>query len=132
MLVPNVSRYMTRAPYAVAPTDSLIHAKALMDRYGIRHLPVLDGDTVVGVVSDQDLAVVEATPGVDLARVEMTHVMKEAVCVWREEPIEDVAALMAEKKCDCVVVRGGRGVAGIFTATDALQALAEIVRRACA
>jgi hypothetical protein len=33
---------------------------------------------------------------------------------------------------DCVVVRGGHGVAGVFTATDALQALADIVRRATA
>jgi len=130
--MPNMSRYMTREPYSIASIDSLARAKQLMTRHLIRHLPVVDGDKLVGVISDRDVAVLEAVPGIDLAKIEVARVMEPPLAVWAEEPIDQVSALMAEKKRDCVVVRGGHGVAGIFTATDALQALADVVRRATA
>ncbi len=42
----------------------------------------------------------------------------------------DGSNLMAAKKRDCVVVQGGHGVEGVFTATDALRALSDLVSRA--
>lgn len=132
MLIPNVERYMTRKPYAVAPVDNLLRAKTLMQKHAIRHLPVVDGAELVGVISDRDVAVLEAIPGVALAHVEVARAMAKPVAVRSQDTVDDVSALMADKKCDCVVVRRGDDVIGIFTATDALQALGDIVRRACA
>jgi len=129
MLIPSVDRYMTREPYSVASTDSLERARTLMERHLIRHLPVVDGDRLVGVLADRDIDVVAAVPGVDLARVEIGRVMAPAIYTWGETPLDEVSQLMREKKTDCVVVRGGHGIEGIFTATDALQALTELVRR---
>lgn len=130
MLMPNMKRYMTREPYSIASTDSLSRAKSLMTRHMIRHLPVVDGDRLVGVISERDVAVVEAVPGIDLEKIEVARMMEPPLAVWAEEPIDEVSALMAENKRDCVVVRSGHGVAGIFTATDALRALTDVVRRA--
>ena len=132
MLMPTVKRFMTREPYSVASTDSLHRAQELMHRHAVRHLPVLDGDSLVGIIADRDIAVISAVPGVHLAHVEVSRVMEPPLHVWGETPIDEVSSLMAERKCDCVVVRGGHGVEGIFTATDALNALAELVRRATA
>lgn len=72
----------------------------------------------------------KAVPGVDLAHVEVARVMEAPFTVWSEETIDEVSMRMAEQKRDCVVVCGGQGVAGVFTATDALEALADIARRA--
>lgn len=132
MLMPNVKRYMTREPYSVASTDSLNRAKTLMQNHLIRHLPVIDGGRLVGVVSDRDVSVVAAVPAIDLDRIEVARVMGPALDVWGETPIDEVSELMANKKRDCVVVKGGHGVEGIFTATDALHALTDLVRRATA
>lgn len=132
MLMPNVKRYMTREPYSINSAENLARAKTLMRMHLIRHLPVVDGDKLVGVLSDRDVAVVEAVPGVDLAHVEVARVMEPALTAWGDEAIDEVSVKMAEQKRDCVVVCGGHGVAGVFTATDALQALADIVRRATA
>lgn len=132
MLMPTVKRYMTREPYSIASTDNLTRAKDLMLKHGIRHLPVVDGARLVGVLSDRDLDVVQAVPGIDLAHVEVGRVMALPLPVWGETPIDEVSTLMAKTKSDCVVVQGGQGVEGIFTATDALQALADLVRRATA
>jgi acetoin utilization protein AcuB len=105
-------------------------AKHVMRAHHIRHLPVIEGDTLVGVISDRDIAVAEAVPGVDLAHVEVARVMQPPLTAWTEEPLDEVSTKMAAQKRDCVVVRGGHGIAGVFTATDALQALADIARRA--
>jgi acetoin utilization protein AcuB len=130
MLMPTVDRYMTREPYRVASTDTLELVKKLMHEHDIRHLPVVDGGRLVGIISERDLDVVEAVPGTHLCHVEVARVMAPPIDVWAETPIDQVSALMAEKKRDCVVVQGGQGVEGVFTATDALLALTDLVRRA--
>jgi len=132
MLMPTVKQYMTREPYSIASNDTLVRAKSLMRTHGIRHLPVVDGNKLVGVISERDVAVVEAMLGVDLAHIEVTRVMAPPFAVWSEEPIDEVSSLMARLKRDCAIVRDGHGVTGVFTATDALDALADIARRATA
>lgn len=132
MLMPTVKRYMTREPYSIASTDHLAHAKDLMHAHQIRHLPVIDGDALVGILSERDIAVLEALPGIELAHVEIARVMQPPVAVWGDAAIDEVSAVMAEQRRDCVVVKGGHGVAGVFTAIDALRALTDIVRRATA
>lgn len=132
MLMPNVKRYMTREPYRVCPADSVLHARNLMKNHLIRHLPVLDGEQLVGVVSQHDLDIVAAVFVADLEQIEVARVMTPPIQVWGETPIDEVSTLMRDSRRDCVVVKGGHGVEGIFTATDALEALADLVRRATA
>ncbi|PWC33905.1 CBS domain-containing protein [Azospirillum sp. TSO35-2] len=50
-----VSALMTRDPWCCSPSDPVRHVLSLMDEHGIRHVPVLDGTTLVGVVSVRDL-----------------------------------------------------------------------------
>ena len=50
-----VGECMTADPDTIAPDDTIEHAAMLMIHGGYRHLPVLDGDDVVGVVSIRDL-----------------------------------------------------------------------------
>lgn len=123
---------MTREPYAVSSTDTLAHARAMMQSHEIRHLPVSDGGRLVGVISDRELVAVEGIPGVELACIEIARVMNPPVQVWGETPLDDVGELMMKHKADCVVVQGGHGVAGIFTTSDAISALTDLLRRATA
>jgi CBS domain-containing protein len=50
-----VGQWMTRDPVTVGPGDPLIAARDTMLARGFRHLPVVDGDRVLGVVSIRDL-----------------------------------------------------------------------------
>jgi CBS domain-containing protein len=52
----SVSRGMTRDPVTIGPDASVGEALDLMLSRGFRHLPVIDGDSLVGVVSMRDLA----------------------------------------------------------------------------
>ena len=50
-----VAECMTANPETIAPDDTIEHAAVLMIHGGYRHLPVIDGDDVVGVLSIRDL-----------------------------------------------------------------------------
>jgi len=50
-----VQEVMTTPVYAVKPTTTVDECMALMTEKGIRHVPVLDGHTVLGVVSNRDV-----------------------------------------------------------------------------
>lgn len=118
-----LERYMTRHPHSIRIDENIATAQKLMSAFSIRHLPVLDGGKLVGVVSERDLA---------LATTDSTRALKIAdVCV--EEPyavdvdtsIFIVAATMAHKKIGSTIVLEDGKVAGIFTAVDACRALAD-------
>jgi CBS domain-containing protein len=50
-----VADYMTRDPESIEPDDTTEHAAVLMLHGGFRHLPVVEGDDVVGILSIRDL-----------------------------------------------------------------------------
>lgn len=50
-----VGQVMTRDPDTVVANDTALHALGMMSRKGYRHLPVVDGARVVGIVSARDL-----------------------------------------------------------------------------
>ncbi|MGQ0669185.1 MAG: CBS domain-containing protein [Actinomycetota bacterium] len=54
--VSSVSRWMTRDPVTIGPDATVGEALDRMLSGGFRHLPVMEGDTLVGVVSMRDLA----------------------------------------------------------------------------
>jgi len=50
-----VTEWMTRHPETIEPTDTTDLAASLMIHGGFRHLPVVEGGKVVGIVSIRDL-----------------------------------------------------------------------------
>lgn len=46
---------MSRGVFTLTPTDTVGHALECMQRERVRHIPVLEGDNLVGLVSDRDL-----------------------------------------------------------------------------
>jgi CBS domain-containing protein len=50
-----VGAWMTHDPETVAPDERPAHATAIMLHGGFRHLPVLDGDRPIGIISIRDL-----------------------------------------------------------------------------
>lgn len=130
MLMPDVARYMTREPYSIQSRSTLARARELMAKHHIRHLPVIDGERLVGIITDRDVEVMAVVPGLELEHVRVSRIMAPPIQVRIDMPLDEVSALMAREKADCVVVAGKHGVEGIFTAVDALQALAEVTTRA--
>jgi CBS domain-containing protein len=51
----SVSEWMTHLPETIESTDTTEHAGVIMIHGGFRHLPVVDGDELVGILSLRDL-----------------------------------------------------------------------------
>lgn len=123
--MPPVSRYMTRHPYATSPDEKLSSARHLMATRDIHHLPVMDRDELVGIISDRDVYPVHP-----LHDTKVADVMTDDVAhVGLETPMDQVIDLMERRRCSSVVVLGAQGVEGIFTVSDALRALGDVLRR---
>ena len=106
-------------------------AHALMRSHKIRHLPVLDGGKLVGVVSERDLHLIETLPGGNPDEVKVEEAMVTDVYVaGPDDPVDTVVDEMATHKYGSVVIIDGRGaIEGIFTTIDALEVLASVLRR---
>jgi CBS domain-containing protein len=50
-----LAEVMTRSPDVLRPDDTVATALDMMNKHGYRHLPVLDGNDLVGIVSVRDL-----------------------------------------------------------------------------
>lgn len=128
-----VSDWMTGQPHTIGEDQSLATARERMHHYGVRHLPVLHGGHLVGVVSSRDIALVEALPGVDLTKVMVEEAMSEEPwTVTADASLSEVAAVMAERRLGTTIVvsaAGGDEAVGVFTTTDALRALAELAKK---
>lgn len=134
MLMPSISRYMTRQPWTVRRNAKMSQAHQLMRTHRIRHLPVLEAGKLVGIVSDRDLHLIETLPDCDPEQVEVEDAMTEDVYAANpDDPVDSVVERMADHKYGSAVVMNQRGVVeGIFTTIDAMQVLAEVLRRATA
>lgn len=99
-----------------------------MWQLGVRHLPVLDGGKLVGVLSERDVAFATSIASIDPDEVPVGDAMSsEPLVVGPEMPLGVVARTMAQKKVGCVIVVDGRDVVGIITTTDALAILADVL-----
>lgn len=125
-----VDKYMTPCPHTVGKDQSLAKAHELMREHGIRHLPVLDGGRLVGLLSDRDVHLVQSLRDVVSAQVPVEQAMSyDPYCVTPLTELEQVAREMARKKLGSAVVMEGPKVVGIFTAIDALETLAWMLER---
>lgn len=123
-----IARYMTESPHSIGRDQAIEAAHAMMRRLGVRHLPVLDGGKLAGVLSQRDLYFVEAIAGGSPKSLRVEEAMsQDTYCVPPTARIDEVAREMAEQRYGCAVVMEGAVVRGIFTTTDALRALSALL-----
>ena len=129
MNIPCVRQYMTLVPKAITVGQSLGQASEYMRKLHVRHLPVLKAGNPVGVISDRDIHLAINFNELDaLAMPVEVALTPDPFFTTPETPISEVAALMAERKFDWVLVMDRERLVGIFTAVDALRAVADILR----
>lgn len=131
MGVTRVRDLMHRKVVTIGVGDRLSTVDDIMTLGGLRHIPVVHGGKLIGVVSERDLlraslstlnsfaneerrAFLEV---VDIGRVMSTP----AVVIAPEDRVETAARLMAERKIGCLPVVEGDKLVGIVTETDLLR-----------
>ena len=122
---------MPRKMVTISETDTLSTVEDIMTLGHVRHMPVVRGGKLVGVVSERDLlraslsnltAFGSEERRAFLQVVEIARVMSSpAITIAPESTVEEAALVMAERKIGCLPVVDEYDLIGIITETDVLR-----------
>ena len=126
-----VSEIMTKNIIGLTRTDDLQRAEKLFNRHKIKHIPVVSGESVIGMLSYSDLLKVsyadisEDEHNVDAVVYNMFTIeqvmVKDVVTITSETTIKEAAKILAEREFHALPVVDGGTVVGILTTTDLLN-----------
>jgi len=134
-----VRDYMTTELVTVQETDTLLDATMFFVRSTFRHLPVVRGRQLVGVITERDVkqyapsvlsgisaenynSIMETTP---ISRV----MARSPITVRPEQSVLEAAKLLYAKRLGCLPVIQDNELVGIITTTDMLKVLAQILEK---
>jgi acetoin utilization protein AcuB len=123
-----VDDYTSPAPVFVQESTTIEDVMKLMRENNIRHIPVVEGKKAVGIISDRDvkLALTFDPSEKSIAKQIM---VANPYAVTAEESLESVAFELSKNKFGSAIIENEKGeITGIFTVTDALNALIEVLR----
>ena len=118
--------------HTVTPVTTLPEALRLTSQRGVRHLPVLDGDRLVGILSDRDLKRAMASPATSLEAHELNYLLdrlrveeimtRTVITIGPMFPIEEAARVcMVLEKIGALPVTEDGHLIGLVTETDVLR-----------
>jgi CBS domain-containing protein len=113
-----VSQYMSQPVLSIAPKTDFHVAYELMVSRGIHHLPVVDGDKLLGIVGERDLLLAAAHFGPAVVPVE--EIMRSpVVTVSASATIAQAARLLVLRRVGSLpVLNRHKAMVGIITETD--------------
>ena len=127
-----VKEWMTSGLVTVTPETGLTAAWEVMRERHIRHLLVMEGSRLVGIVSDRDIRLALPSPAMSLSSGEMTELLAaltvrrimtpSPITIAADQPVSDAITLMLEHRIGALPVVDGPRVCGIITQTDVLLA----------
>jgi CBS domain-containing membrane protein len=122
---------MTREVVTLAEDDTLADARTCMERGRIRHLPVVRGEKLVGLVTHRDLLAASFSVFAEVSaqeerrlfrQIPVRELMHDAYAVPPTMRVRDAARVMLDKQYGCLPVVDGHGnLLGIVTDADFLR-----------
>jgi acetoin utilization protein AcuB len=127
-----VKDLISRPPVTIPPRTPVLEARRLMQEERIRHLPVVEEERLVGIVTDRDIRLNLPSPATSLSVWEVNYLLaqltvgqvmtKSVVVVEPDRDARDAAALLLSEKIGALPVVQGGQLVGIVTETDFLRA----------
>jgi acetoin utilization protein AcuB len=132
-----VKERMTPNPICGYPDMPVTEAQSLMREKGIRHLPIVENDNLVGLVTQRSL--LKALPSdvsnfsrfeisYTLAKIKVHTVMnKEVITIDEDTPIEEASRVMADERIGCLPVMRNGNLVGIITDNDLFNIMVSLL-----
>jgi len=123
-----IEEFTTPDPRTVNPETSVNDVIKIFREFGFRHIPVVQEGRAVGIISDRDILLARPMGVSEILRAKEV-MTSNPYSVSIDTPLEDVALELSKRKFGSAMVYDRENkFYGIFTATDALNALVEILR----
>ena len=132
-----VKNWMSKPVITIDENSSMQEANLLLERNSIHTLPVMNGENLVGIITDRDLKRSSASDATSLEKHELLYLIlkikvrdimtKNPICVTPDYTIEEAAKILMEHKVSGIPVVGTSGaIVGIVTKTDLCRVLINI------
>ncbi len=135
----NVSKYMTQKLITATPTMSVKQAFLLMRTHRVRHIPVVEGDSLVGIISDRDLRRPRWAEQIDdwtsYYQINGEHTVADVMTrtpetVRASDDVLKAVRILREQRYGALPVLNKDGdLVGILSAQDLLGALEEFLTK---
>ena len=129
-----VGKRMTPNPKTVSPDDPLSLAAGILRENRFHHLPVVEGDRLVGILSDTDMrnAWLAAMPAEGGGRQPGDRAVREVMRteVWSvtpEDSVEDALLVLTRENFGALPVLSADRLVGIITRADLLNAFVDLL-----
>jgi CBS domain-containing protein len=110
--------------WSVAPSDTVYRAIEVMSDKQIGALPVLDGERLVGMLSERDYARKVILAGRASRECRVEDIMtRKVVCVSPNRSVEECMAIMTDKKIRHLPVVEGERIVGIVSIGDLVKSI---------
>lgn len=140
ILEKHVGAWMSNPAITISPKSTLTEAHELMKEHGIRHLPVVEGDRLVGLLSSGDIRRARPSDAISLSVWELNylwdkltaeHAMtRNVVTTTVDTPLVEVVRMMMDRRFSSVpVVDPYMHVVGIVTEVDIFRAALTLFQR---
>ena len=127
-----VSTIMTKNIIGLTRSDNLERAEMLFNRYKIKHIPVVSGEAIIGMLSYTDLMRISLSESPDEENSSVNSVVynmftieqvmvKDVVTVTSESTIKEVAQILADREFHALPIVDDGILIGIVTTTDLLN-----------
>jgi acetoin utilization protein AcuB len=127
-VIPEIQKFMTTSPHSIGADQTLEVAQNRMMELKIRHLPVVNGSKVEGILSDRDIKFAMTLAGSNSKTLKVSDVAKDDVYVVAPQAkLDDVVSIMAQKKLGSALVVDNGKLVGIFTEVDVMRSLSELL-----
>lgn len=123
-----VDEYASPISSFARPAMTLAEMVHIFASKGYRHLPVIENDKPIGIISQRDISLLKDFKS-DKELTALDIMSENPYCVYKGTSLEDVAFHMSENKIGSAIIIDQVGNAeSIFTSIDGLNALVEICR----
>jgi acetoin utilization protein AcuB len=125
---------MTAIPVTIRPDAPIAEAQHLMRHRRIRHLPVVEGGRLVGIITDRDVRTALPSPATSLAVGEIRYLLDRllvarvmtgsVISIGPDASLAQAVGLVLAHRIGAIPVVEAGGLVGIITETDLLRAFA--------
>ncbi len=132
-----VRKKMKKDLITITKDERMTTAKKILKEKNIRHLPVVDGKKLVGLVSNMDIRKAEASPATSLEIRELHYLLdkitvgeimtRNVITISPDISVEEAATLLHDNKIGCLPVVEDGNLVGIITENDVMEILIDVM-----
>ena len=132
-----VRKKMQKDLVTIAKGERMTIAKKILQEKNIRHLPVVDGKKLIGLVTNMDIRKAEASPATSLEIRELHYLLdkltvgeimtRNVITISPDISVEEATTLLHDNKIGCLPVIEDGNLVGLLTEGDVMEVLIDVM-----